>query len=160
MTHRFLHYILATLLALLGLATQAQNKTHNKLDTLFPAAQKGYKKITVCMPKANKEQNLKLELLVGITKQVDCNTHTLSGNIQAQTLTGYGYSYYTVESDGVLASTKMLCLNNTSTKKFIPLTPYFTNYNSALPLVIYLPETMELKYRIWKASEKMYNTQK
>jgi ecotin len=96
-------------------------------------------------------QNLKLELLVGLTKQVDCNTHTLIGNIQAQTLTGYGYTYYTVESDGTLASTKMLCLNNTTTKKFIPLTPYFTNYNSALPLVIYLPETMGLKYRIWKS---------
>lgn len=160
MTHRFLNAILSALLALISLAAQAQNKTHNKLDTLFPAAQKGYKKITVYVPKANKEQNLKLELLVGLTKQVDCNTHTLSGNIQAQTLTGYGYNYYTVESDGVLASTKMLCLNNTTTKKFISLTPYFTNYNSALPLVIYLPESMELKYRIWKANEKMYNTQK
>jgi ecotin len=160
MKNRFLHYILSTLLALLSLATQAQNKTPNKLDTLFPAAQKGYKKITVYVPKANKEQNLKLELLVGITKQVDCNTHILIGNIQAQTLTGYGYSYYTVESDGTLASTKMLCLNNTTTKKFIHLAPYFTNYNSALPLVIYLPDTMELKYRIWKASDIMYNTQK
>ena len=160
MTHRYLNALLASLLALLSLAAQAQNKTHNKLDTLFPAAKKGYKKITVYVPKANKEQNLKLELLVGITKQVDCNTHILIGNIQAQTLTGYGYSYYTVESDGTLASTKMLCLNNTTTKKFIPLAPYFTNYNSALPLVIYLPESMELKYRMWKASEIMYNTQK
>ena len=160
MTHRYLNALLASLLALLSLAAQAQNKTRNKLDTLFPAAKKGYKKITVYVPKANKEQNLKLELLVGLTKQVDCNTHILIGNIQAQTLTGYGYSYYTVESDGTLASTKMLCLNNTTTKKFIHLTPYFTNYNSALPLVVYLPETMELKYRIWKASEKMYNTQK
>jgi ecotin len=160
MTHRFLNAILSALLALLSLITQAQNKTHNKLDTLFPAAQKGYKKITVYVPKANKEQHLKVELLAGITKQVDCNTHTLIGNIQQQTLTGYGYNYYTVESDGSLASTKMLCLNNTTTKKFIPLTPYFTNYNSALPLVVYLPETMELKYRIWKASEVMYNTKK
>ena len=160
MTHRFLNAILSALLALISLAAQAQNKTHNKLDTLFPAAQKGYKKITVYVPKANKEQNLKLELLVGLTKQVDCNTHTLSGNIQAQTLTGHSYTYYTVESDGTLASTKMLCLNNTTTKKFIPLTPYFTNYNSVLPLVVYLPETMELKYRIWKASDIMYNTQK
>ena len=160
MTHRFLNALLTALLALLSLAAQAQKKPHNKLDTLFPVAQKGYKKITVYVPKANKEQHLKLELLVGITKQVDCNTHILIGNIQAQSLTGYGYNYYTVESDGTLASTKMLCLNNTTTKKFIPLAPYFTNYNSALPLVIYLPETMELKYRIWKASETMYNTQK
>ena len=160
MTHRFLNALLASLLALLSLAAQAQNKTPNKLDTLFPTAQKGYKKITVYVPKANKEQHLKLELLVGITKQVDCNTHTLIGNIKAQTLTSYGYNYYTVESDGTLASTNMLCLNNTTTKKFIPLAPYFTNYNSALPLVIYLPESMELKYRIWKANEKMYNTQK
>jgi ecotin len=122
MTHRFLNNLLATLIAILSLAAQAQNKTHSKLDTLFPAAQKGYKKITVYVPKANKEQYLKLELLVGITKQVDCNTHTLIGNIQAQTLTGYGYNYYIVESDGTLASTKMLCLNNTTTKKFISLT--------------------------------------
>jgi serine protease inhibitor ecotin len=69
MKHRFLNAILRALLALLSLAVQAQTKTQNKLDTLFPVAQKGYKKITVYVPKANKEQNLKLELLVGLTKQ-------------------------------------------------------------------------------------------
>jgi len=47
MRHRFLNSLLVALLALMSLAAQAQNKTHNILDTLFPVAQKGYKKITV-----------------------------------------------------------------------------------------------------------------
>ena len=160
MTHRFLKYTLAALLVLLSQALTAQHKNHNNLDSLFPAAQKGYKKITVYLPKTSKVDNLKIELIVGLSKLGDCNTHNLIGNIVAQTLSGFGYTYYTAETNGVIASAKMLCLNKTQNKKFISLAPYFTNYNSALPLVIYLPETMDVKYRIWKASELMYNTQK
>jgi ecotin len=31
--------------------------------------------------------------------------------------------------------------------------PLLINYNSKLPVVVYVPEGMDLKYRIWKAGK-------
>lgn len=41
--------------------------------------------------------------------------------------------------------------------RFIPLggEPYIIRYNSKLPIVIYLPEGAEVRYRIWTASEEI-----
>jgi ecotin len=30
--------------------------------------------------------------------------------------------------------------------------PYFIRYNSRLPIVVYVPEGVEVRYRIWSAS--------
>ena len=82
---------------------------------------------------------------------VDCNKHFISGKINDSIVDGWGYSYYTIESNGLIASTQMGCPDLTKTKKFISMESKMIRYNSKLPIVIYLPEGMEVKYRIWNA---------
>lgn len=36
--------------------------------------------------------------------------------------------------------------------------PELLRYNSKLPIVIYAPKDMEVKYRIWKADSKFQNS--
>jgi ecotin len=49
----------------------------------------------------------------------------------------------------------MACINYKNTKKFISIQPVLTRYNSKLPVVIYHPENLEVRFRIWSADAKM-----
>ncbi|MGB7838943.1 MAG: ecotin family protein [Terrimicrobiaceae bacterium] len=33
--------------------------------------------------------------------------------------------------------------------------PYIIRYNSSLPIVVYVPEGMEVRYRVWRAEPEM-----
>ena len=59
---------------------------------------------------------------------------------------------------GPIASTMMACPDGKKEKKFV--TAYLGDnsllrYNSKLPIVVYTPENVEVKYRIWKADENI-----
>jgi len=45
--------------------------------------------------------------------------------------------------------------NAPKVERFISLAgePYFVRYNSRLPVVVYVPEDAEVRYRIWGAGE-------
>ncbi|MOA43304.1 Ecotin precursor [compost metagenome] len=54
----------------------------------------------------------------------------------------------------------MACPEKTKTQKFV--TAYLGDnsllrYNSKLPIVVYTPENIDVKYRVWKAEEKIDN---
>jgi len=38
--------------------------------------------------------------------------------------------------------------------------PYLIRYNSRLPIVVYVPEGTELRYRIWKAEAELKTMEK
>ncbi len=42
----------------------------------------------------------------------------------------------------------MACPDQKLTLKFVSLQPEIANYNSKLPLVLYVPKDMEVRYRI------------
>jgi ecotin len=44
----------------------------------------------------------------------------------------------------------MACLDP-PTRKFVTMQPILTSYNSKLPIVLYVPQNIEVKYRIWRA---------
>ena len=53
-------------------------------------------------------------------------------------------------------STMMACPDQQKTKKFVTASlgdDAMLRYNSKLPIVIYAPENVEVKYRIWEAQE-------
>ena len=61
---------------------------------------------------------------------------------------------------GPLASTMMACPDGKKEKKFV--TAYLGDagmlrYNSKLPIVVYTPDNVDVKYRVWKAEEKIDN---
>ena len=49
----------------------------------------------------------------------------------------------------------MACPNNDKHEAFVPMTTQtFTRYNSKLPIVIYAPTDVEVRYRVWSAPEE------
>lgn len=124
--------------------------------SMFPAPAAGYKQVIVRVPALPNEQDAKIELIIGKTAVVDkCNKHFLTGNVTTKNLDGWGYNYYHVTTDGNVAGTLMACSDTRTEKKFVALQPELTNYNSRLPVVIYLPQDCEVRYRIWKAGKQV-----
>ncbi len=134
---------------------------YEKLDiSMFPVAEEGFKQVYIQLPILPNEENLKVEIYAGKTIDVDCNRHFMNGQIKEQDLQGWGYNFYTIESNGVIVSTKMGCLDNKTKKEFVTMPSNLVRYNSKLPIVIYIPLDMDIKYKVWKADNKLQNAKK
>lgn len=124
----------------------------------YPEAEKGQTRQVIFLPALPDESNAKVELLVGKEMQVDCNSHFFGGELESKTLQGWGYDYLVLDELKGPFSTLMACPGNETKKEFVTLTPCsLQNYNSRLPIVVYVPEGVEVKYRIWRADEKVQN---
>lgn len=122
----------------------------------YPKADKGMKRQVIQLPAQQDEANFKVELLIGKTLEVDCNQHRLGGQLESKTLEGWGYDYYVFDKVTSPVSTMMACPDGKKEKKFV--TAYLGDnsllrYNSKLPIVVYTPENVEVKYRVWKGEE-------
>jgi len=153
--------IILILIVFIGTAN-SMNLIANKKNILeeismFPKAEQDYKQVYVKVPKKHNEENFKIELFVGKNELLDCNSYFLLGGIEEKTLEGWGYNYYIVSSNGEVAGTLMACPDNKKTMKFVYIKPLLLRYNSKLPIVVYLPKNLELRYRIWQADKKMKN---
>lgn len=122
---------------------------------MFPEPTAGYKQVVIELPAKKNEQNLRVELFAGKNVQTDCNRHFMMGSINERELTGWGYSYYIVESDGNMASTRMACPDGKVKSEFVYMKTQMVRYNSRLPIVVYVPQGMDVKYRVWKAGKKL-----
>ncbi|WP_105576371.1 serine protease inhibitor ecotin [Cronobacter sakazakii] len=135
----------------------------------FPKAEKGMVRQVIELPERQDEASYKVELVIGQTLDVDCNKHQLAGKFERKTLEGWGYDYYTFESaknaDGsvMYTSTMMACPDGKKEKKFVTANlgeNGMLNYNSKLPVVVYAPENIDVKYRLWKADETLVSANK
>jgi len=72
----------------------------------------------------------------------------------AETISGWGFPRYRVSKLGPMAGTLMaIDPGAPKVSRFIALggEPYLIPYNSRLPIVVYAPEGVEIRYRIWGA---------
>ncbi|WP_300979281.1 serine protease inhibitor ecotin [Flavobacterium sp.] len=147
--------VFTTVLFATNASAQKKQQKFEKLDiSMYPKAKESFKQVIIQLPIEKNEDDLKIELIIGTEKMVDCNYHNLMGKTTEEIVDGWGYNYYMVESSGVSASTRMAC-PNPPTKKFVSMTPIMTRYNSKLPIVLYVPQNIEVKYRIWRADTIM-----
>ncbi|EKN3346843.1 serine protease inhibitor ecotin [Yersinia ruckeri] len=124
----------------------------------FPAAESAMSRQVIYLPEKPDEDNFKVELLIGKTMMVDCNQHTLGGRLETRTLSGWGYTYFVMEKISGSASTLMGCEENSTKEKFVMAnlgTDAMQRYNSRLPIVVYVPQGVEVKYRLWEASKEV-----
>nr|WP_314613976.1 serine protease inhibitor ecotin [uncultured Pseudomonas sp.] len=121
----------------------------------YPEAEKGYTRQVIHLPAQPDESAHKLEILAGKTLQVDCNRQRLAGSLEERTLEGLGYSYYRLDKVGGPATTLMACPDGKKTEAFVPVVGegFMLRYNSKLPVVVYVPQGVEVRYRVWSASE-------
>lgn len=123
----------------------------------YPKAEAGFKRHVIQLPKQQQEQDHKVEVLAGKTLSVDCNAQRLGGNLQQQTLEGWGYPLYRLEQVSGPMSTLMACPDGKNQRAFVPVVGegFMLRYNSKLPIVIYAPQDVEVRYRIWSAAKKV-----
>lgn len=119
----------------------------------YPAPSASQTRSVIRLPAHANEDQLKLELIVGRTLMVDCNSQRLGGRIDTRTAEGWGYDYFVVSDLGQGASTLMACPDNTKKQAFVRGggEPTLIRYNSRLPVVVYAPRDVEVRYRVWRA---------
>ena len=124
----------------------------------FPPAEAGMVRYVLPLPKEQDESALKVEVIVGKTVLVDSvNTYFFAGKIEDKNIEGWGFTRYVVSQLGPMAGTLMAPPPNApKVNRFITLSgePYLIRYNSRLPVVVYAPEGVEVRYRIWTAAPK------
>lgn len=125
----------------------------------FPAAEEGMVRHVLQLPKQEDESAFKVELIVGKTVEVDeRNRYFFGGKIEEEMIKGWGFPRYHVRKLGPMAGT-LMAIDPEAPKvnRFIPLAgnPHLIRYNSRLPIVVYVPEGVEVRYRIWSAGPEV-----
>ncbi|MBW7901504.1 MAG: serine protease inhibitor ecotin [Rhodocyclaceae bacterium] len=120
----------------------------------YPPAAEGRSRHVIQLPQQANEQDFKVELIAGRTMEIDCNHHRLGGEWQEKTVQGWGYSYYELSEAGPGVSTMMACPPGSARRAFVQVGggPMLVRYNSKLPLVLYAPNDVEVRYRVWSAA--------
>lgn len=139
----------------LGLSLSACAASDDALAP-FPAAKEGFTRHVIELPEQSDEHAYKVELVAGKTQQVDCNRQSLGGGEwRSQTLEGWGYSYYELGPIGPGISTRMACPPDSVHEAFVTVggEPQLVRYNSKLPLVIYAPNEVQVRYRVWTTTQ-------
>lgn len=100
------------------------------------------------------EYGYQVEIIPGKTMDVDCNNYGLMGEISEKIVDGFGYNYYEFASTGNVFSTQMACPDDTKTSKFVTSASRMVRYNSLLPIVVFAPKGIDIKYKIWTAGQE------
>lgn len=113
----------------------------------------------ITLPEQPDEDLLKVQLLVGKTVKLDAhNRYFFGGKLEKETIPGWGYDRYVLKSLGPMAGT-LMAVDPSEPKidRFITLggEPELLRYNSRLPLVVYVPDGVEVRYRIWTGDPLM-----
>ncbi len=121
----------------------------------FPAPEKGVKRHVVHLKEQPNEDEFRVELLIGKMVETDeVNRYFFGGALEEVTIEGWGFSKFVVTELGPMAGTLIgVDPNAPKVKRFITLggEPKLLRYNSKLPLVVYVPEGVEVRIRMWRA---------
>lgn len=129
----------------------------------YPAAEKGMVRYVWNPPANAKENDLKVEIVVGKNVEVDqVNRHFLAGTLTEETIEGWGYPKYVVKSNGRIGGTLIgVPVGEPKVTKFVALRsgPNLFRYSSKLPLVVYAPEGFIVKFRVWRPDSQVIEGQ-
>ena len=143
-----------TFLCVVLLSSAVLANESSKDLSMYPDAQPGFERHVITLPTLENEQDAKVELLIGKTMLVDQNIVWFGGTLIKRTVDGWGYSYLVVEELAGPFTTLMASLPGSEEYRFITIPNLeLQRYNSKLPLVVYVPEGVQVKYRVWVATD-------
>ena len=122
----------------------------------YPAAGDGFARMVFRVPPEDNEADLRVEIIVGKVISVDCNRTSFGGVLERRSVEGWGYSYFSMEKIGGPMSTRMACPPDYGdTDEFVQVAGdgFMQRYNSKLPVVVYVPDGFEVRYRVWAAGD-------
>jgi ecotin len=105
----------------------------------------------------------RVELIVGRELPVDCNRQLLRGRIRGDTVPGWGYPIHRVSGGEAAMATRMACPPDQPARPgFVPLAgePYLVPYTVSLPIVVYAPRDLQVRWRLWKAESRQQNARR
>lgn len=125
----------------------------------FPPADEGMARHVLQLPKQDDESLFRLELIVGKMILTDANNvYFFGGKIEEETIEGWGFPRFIVKALGPMGGT-LMAVDPDAPKgeRFVTLAgePHLIRYNSRLPVVVYVPDGVEVRYRIWRAEPEM-----
>ena len=145
--------ILPILFALLGCAPLMADDGLNA----FPRAEEGLVRHVLRLPEHADESLFMVQLILGKTVRTDAgNRYFFAGKLREEAIPGWGYTRYVLPELGPMAGTLMAADPAAPTvERFITLSgePYLIRYNSRQPVVLYAPEGVEVRWRVWRADE-------
>ena len=149
-------------LALLALVSSPARAADNM--KAFPPADAGMKRYVINLPKLDDEDAAKVDLIVGKTVSIaGQNRHFFSGKLETETIKGWGFDRYILRKLGPMAGTLMAVDPKApKVERFVSLAggPQLIRYNSRLPVVVYVPDGVEVRYRIWRADAVTTNAER
>lgn len=97
--------------------------------------------------------DLRVELIIGRTRLVDCNRHLLQGSLEEEQVRGWGFPLFRVKGGEQMVSTRMACPGQRPRREFVVLggEPTLVPVNPRLPIVVVAPEPLEVRWRLWRA---------
>jgi ecotin len=110
------------------------------------------------LPKQQDESAFKVELLAGrIVKTDAINHYFFSGTVETVNIPGWGFDRYIIRSLGSMAGTLMAVdPGSPQVERFISVGgETILRYNSRIPLVVYAPAGVEVRYRLWRAGSTL-----
>ena len=130
----------------------------------FPPAEEGAVRYVINLPEQEDETGWRVELLVGQTVQLDAaNRYFFAGTLETETIEGWGFDRHVLRQLGPMAGT-LMAVDPSAPKvdRFITLggEPRLLRYNSRLPLVVYVPEGVEVRYRFWRADAEIASAER
>jgi len=129
------------------------SSTHPELEN-FPPPKEGYTQVAIVLEEKPNEEEFQVELFVGRTLVTDVvNVKKLGGSIRELPVKGWGYTYYVAEQGPVITTLMASRPGKKAVERFVSMPGKMIRYNSRLPIVVHVPERMEVRYRIWNAGE-------
>ena len=119
----------------------------------FPREKEGFNRFVLLLPEILDTQERKVEIIVGQMAYVDCNRHILGGTFSREIVDGWGFDYLVFRSDGIMAATRMACVEPAVFSFVAASQTEFVRYNIQMPIVVFAPIGFEVRYRVWEAPE-------
>ncbi len=121
----------------------------------FPPAGEGMTRQVINLPEQEDETAFKVELVIGKLVRTDTvNHYFFGGAIEIENIPGWGFDRYILHKLGPMAGTLIAVNPNAPlAERFVRLggEAPLLRYNSRLPLVVYVPAGVEVRYRLWRA---------